>query len=395
MDSMVYMPRLQEKRIKEILDRKRSILLLGPRQTGKSTLLKRIKSDFFISFVKPEVRQRYEINPGLLEGEIKNIKEEKKIKLPLVIIDEIQKVPIVLDAIQDLIDNNVALFILTGSSTRKLRRGPNVNLLPGRIISLRLDPFVFKENKTPDLMSLLMYGSLPGINKFKESKNKEQELESYVTYYLEEEVRAEAIVRNLGSFARFLELAASESGSIVNLRKLSQEIGVTHVTISSYYQILEDCLIAERVEPITKSKTRKKLTKAQKYLLFDLGVRRVAAGEGTKQPRENIGKLFEQFIGLELIRVARLIGRKYKVRFWRDPDGPEVDWVIDKEGFYIPIETKWTDSPKESDIRHLRIFLSEYKNSKVAYLICRTPRRLMLDKNIFAIPWQEIDKLIL
>ena len=395
MDSMEYIPRLQEKEIKDILKRKRSILLLGPRQTGKSTLLKRIKSDFFISFVKPDVRQRYEINPGLLEGEIQNIKKEKKIKLPLAVIDEVQKVPVILDVIQDLIDNDVALFILTGSSARKLRRGPNVNLLPGRVISLRLDPFVFKENKTPDLMNFLMYGSLPGITKFKESNNKEQELESYVTYYLEEEVRAEAIVRNLGSFARFLELAASESGNIVNLRKLSQEIGVTHVTISSYYQILEDCLVTERVEPITKSKTRKKLTKAQKYLLFDLGVRRVAAREGTKQPKEILGKLFEQFIGLELIRLARLKGKKYKICFWRDPDGPEVDWVIDKEGSYTPIETKWTDSPKESDIKHLKVFLDEYKNSKNAYLICQTPRKVMMDKNIFAIPWEETDDLIL
>ena len=393
MDTMEYIPRLQEKELTQILKRKKSILLLGPRQTGKSTLTKKMDTDLSISLVKPKLRQRYEKNPDLLENEIKAIATHKKI--PIVVIDEVQRVPSILDVAQDLIDNKEAVFILTGSSARKLRRGPNVNLLPGRVISLKLDPLTIQEAPKKDLTNFLMYGSLPGIINIENKKDKEKELESYVTTYLEEEVRSEAIVRNLGSFSRFLELAASEAGNIINLRKLSQEIGVSHTTISSYYQILEDCLIIERIEPITKSKTRKKLTKAQKYLFFDLGVRRIAALEGTEQPREILGKLFEQFIGLELIRCSRLSSKKFKVRFWRDPDGPEVDWVIEKEGSYIPIETKWTDSPKESDIKHLKTFLNEYKNSKEGLLICQTPRKLKLDENIYAIPWEEVDDYFL
>ncbi|OGI10738.1 MAG: hypothetical protein A3I68_01525 [Candidatus Melainabacteria bacterium RIFCSPLOWO2_02_FULL_35_15] len=383
-----------EDEIKKTIKRQKSILLLGPRQTGKSTLIKRLESNLFISLTDPKTRQRYEKNPELLDGEIKTFTATKKIKLPLIVIDEVQKVPVLLDVAQEIIDNHEGIFIFTGSSARKLRRESNVNLLPGRVISLRLDPLIISEIKSKELLDILMYGSLPGIVNLPQSKLKEEELESYVTTYLEEEVRSEAIVRNLGPFGRFLELAASESGSIINLRKLSQEIGVSHTTIASYFQILEDCLIIERIEPITKSKTRKKLTKAEKYLFFDLGVRRVAAREGIQQPRERLGMLFEQFIGLELIRCSRMKSRKFKLRFWRDPDGPEVDWIIDNGDSYVPIETKWTDSPTKSDIKHLKVFLDEYKNSKAGYLICQTPRKVMLDKNIFAMPWQDANSLI-
>ena len=143
---------------------------------------------------------------------------------------------------QDLIDRGRANFILTGSSARKLRRGARINLLPGRVAALRIDPFSLLELPAKDLHERLLYGSLPGILSVGNNVDRETDLESYVTTYLEEEVRAEAVVRNLGDFARFLELAASESGGIINLRKLSQEIGVAHTTIGAYYQILEDCL---------------------------------------------------------------------------------------------------------------------------------------------------------
>lgn len=393
MDGMQYRHRFQEEKIKKALERNKSVLLLGPRQTGKTTLIKKIGGDLLISLVTPEVRQRYEKSLALLSKEINALNTKKR--MPIVFIDEVQKVPQLLDSIQDIIDNKKANFIITGSSARKLRRGPNVNLLPGRVISVKLDPLTINESLLKELNHFLIYGSLPSIISTENLSDKETDLESYVINYLEEEIRAEAIVRNIGSFARFLELAASEAGNIINLRKLSQEIGVSHTTIASYYQILEDCLIIERIEPITKSKTRKKLTRSQKYLFFDLGVRRLAAQEGIKPSKEQLGKLFEQFIGIELIRCSRISTKKARIRFWRDPDGPEVDWVIEEEGFYTPIETKWTDSPKDSDIKHLKTFLSEYKNTKEAYLICQTPKRLKLDENIFAIPWQEVDELIL
>lgn len=391
---MEYIPRTIEKSIGRALERNKSVLLLGARQTGKTTLLSRLKSGLSISFVKPEIRQRYEKNPSLLSGEVDGLRNKSREGRPLILLDEVQKVPDILDVVQDIIDRKAANFVLTGSSARKLRRGHHVNLLPGRVVSLKLDPLTTSESPRYPANEHLLYGSLPGIIQTEKPRDRETDLESYVTTYLEEEVRAEAIVRQIGSFARFLEYAASESGQIVNFRKLSQEIGVSHTTIASYYQILEDCLIIERVEPITQSKTRKKLTKSQKYLFFDLGVRRAAAREGIQLPKDTLGGIFEQFVGLELIRNARFSEKKISIRFWRDPDGPEVDWVIEKETQFIPIEVKWTDSPTAGDARHLAVFLEEYPNTKHGYLICQIPRVVKLDKNIFAYPWQELSRLI-
>ena len=142
---------------------------------------------------------------------------------------------------------------------------------------------------------------------------------------------------------------------------------------------------------MTHSKTRKKLTKSERYVFFDLGVRRLAEREGTRPPRETMGGLLEQFIGLELLRSAHIKGRGAKIRFWRDPDGPEVDWIIDEDGIYIPIEVKWTENPASSDIRHLEVFLSEYKSAKAGFLVCQVPRKAKLSDRIFALPWQSIN----
>jgi len=392
---MQYIPRQIESRIKHSLERNKSVLLFGARQTGKTTLISRFSAALSISFIQPDIRQRYEKSPHLLKGEVESIFDSSKRKRPLIILDEVQKVPDILDVVQDLIDRHKANFILTGSSARKLRHGASVNLLPGRVTTLKIDPFTLEEMPTRDLSERLLYGSLPGILAVAELADREQDLESYVTTYLEEEVRSEALVRNLGQFAKFLELSASESGNIINLRKLSQEIGVAHTTIAAYYQILEDCLIAQRIEPLTQSPTRKRLTKSEKFLFFDLGVRRIAAREGTKLPRETMGKIFEQFIGLELLRCAHIARSTIRIRFWRDPDGPEVDWIIDKNGDFTPIEVKWTNNPTSRDIRHVEIFLSEYSTAKVGYLVCQVPRKVKMSDRVTAIPWQMVDELVL
>ncbi|OGX04093.1 MAG: hypothetical protein A3G87_03825 [Omnitrophica bacterium RIFCSPLOWO2_12_FULL_50_11] len=389
---MEYIPREQEKQIHRALERNKSVLLLGPRQTGKTTLIRRLAADLTVSLITPEIRLRYEKEPDILRKEIEVLRPKGKNR-PLVVLDEVQKVPELLNVAQDLIDRLKTNFIFTGSSARKLRRGRALNLLPGRVVTLRLDPFTLSESATKDLEEKLLYGALPGIVTVESLQDRDVDLESYVTLYLEEEIRAEALVRNLASFARFIELAASESGRTSNFRKISQEISVAHTTIAAYYEILEDCMIAERVDPITKSMTRKKLTKSSKYLFFDLGVRRLAAREGTKPAREHWGHLFEQFVGLELIRAARLAAHKGRIFFWRDPDGPEVDWVIERKAEFTPIEVKWTDSPNETDVRYLKTFLAEYKNAEAGFVICRTPRKMRLTNRIYALPWQEIPAL--
>jgi uncharacterized protein len=169
---------------------------------------------------------------------------------------------------------------------------------------------------------------------------------------------------------------------------------VAHTTIADYYQILEDCLITERIDPLTRSATRKKLTRSPKILFFDLGVRRLAANEGRRPTRERMGEWFEQWVGLELVRMTRNLTARSPVRFWRDPDGPEVDWVLDLNDRLTPIECKWTEAPTAEHARHLTTFLAEHPSARHAYLVCRTPRRYLVAPRVEALPWQELPAIV-
>lgn len=387
---MIHIPRKIEKLLLHHLDRGKSILLLGPRQTGKSTLIKKVPCELFLNLVIPGERIRYEKDPSILIKEIEAL-EHVNNKPPLIIIDEVQKVPEIMDVIQTLIDDSAAQFVLTGSSARKLRRSGAINMLPGRIVKLRLDPLCLLEySELPDLVHLLEFGSLPGLFHVDKDEDKEIDIESYVSTYLEEEVRAEALVRQMGTFARFLELAGAESGNMINYSNIAQDIGVAHTTIAAYFEILEDCLLLEKIPPLTKSPSRKRLSRSPKFLMFDPGVRRVCAREGRGFSREQTGRIFEQFIGLELIRISRFSTKRIIVKYWHDHDGPEVDWVIDCGTMYVPIEVKWTDAPSLKDSRHLLAFLKEYPNTDKGYIICRCPRAMKISDKVTALPWQEL-----
>lgn len=394
---MSYIHRLIEQSIQNALKRGKSILLLGPRQTGKTTLLKhQITSDLFYTFVEPKTRLQFEKTPGQLGQVINAFKHLNPDKLlPLVILDEVQKIPSILDEVQYLIDNQVAQFILTGSSAIKFGRSQKVNLLPGRLVKIQMDALSLLEMKgLPTLEDLLLYGSLPGIYQQSAHHLKAVDLQSYVTLYLDEEIRAEALVRQIGAFTRFLELAAIEAGQQVNMSKLSKEIGIGRHTIHEYYQILEDCLIADRIDALTSSSSRRRLTKAPKYLFFDLGIRRIAAHEGTQLPQKILGELFEQFIGLEILKLIRLYAPLAKLNYWRDHSGPEVDYLIVINRQYIPIEVKWSDNPNSDDCKHLEKFMAEYHCITPAYIICRIENPRLIKDNILAIGWQEFDKII-
>ena len=385
--------RLLKKKLDRVLGRGKSVLLLGPRQTGKTTLIRGNKADLEITLLLSKVRRQYEVDPDQLIREVKAL-HKKNGKPPLIVIDEVQKVPALMDGVQYLIDEGFGQFILTGSSARKLRTGKHVNLLPGRVIQLRLDPFTIEEFQYEFVECYLKYGSLPAISLEKDPLFREEELDSYVDLYLEDEVRAEALVRDIGSFENFLRLAAVESGNIVNMEKISQDVGVAASTISSYYQILEDCLIVERVEPYTKSVTRKKLIRSPIYLFFDLGLRRLAAGEQASLPQKHLGALFEQFVGLELIRWARLQEKKTSILFWRDANGPEVDWIIKCGETLIPIEVKWTETPSLRDAKHLELFLREYPQAKKAFVVCRVEKPQLLKEGIEAISWKQLYEML-
>lgn len=381
-----------QQQIEHALKRGKSVLVLGPRQVGKTTLLELQKFDISISLLMEKNRIKYERDPDHLLNEIQaHPKVGKGLR---VFLDEVQLVPKLLTTAQYIIDKKLAQMVFTGSSARKIRKHSDLNLLPGRLVLIHLDALSFTEHKNEKIEEILLYGELPAIMTESSKVDKNADLESYVMTYLEEEIRKEAVTKNLPAFYRFLELSSLEAGKIVSLRQIGSESGVGHNTIGSYFEILEDSLIVLRVDPYTLSSTRKKLTKSSKYLYFDLGVRRVAAKEGIRLGKNRMGELFEQYVGIELSRLLKFHVGRNSLSFWRDPDGPEVDWLIRGQNQLVPIEVKYKDKIDKSDCRHLEVFLKEYKEAKKAYVVCVADRAYKITDQIYAIPWQQLEKTI-
>jgi len=394
---------LQEE-LKELIAQKRSIFLFGPRQTGKTTLLTEISSHYRkvleYSFLKVSLKLKAEQQPQFIRQEIEAAGPD------LVIIDEVQKVPEILDEIQWMIDKFRIVFAVTGSSARKLKR-KGVNLLAGRAVTFRLDPFDLSERQrfNPDLKGrdhlekILTYGDLPEIALLVEQKKfklVENLLRSYVETFLEEEIRMETLVRKIGLFGNFLRLAAEMSGKILSFRELSQDIGVSHQTISSFFSILTDCLVVEPIPPLLPSSSRRRLSKATKFIFFDLGVRNATAGLLTDKgiTQEEWGNRFEQWIGLSLIRYFRSRNLKASVYYWRDHNGPEIDWIVETNNRWIPVEVKWTDRPQPKHGKVLNQFIEENpKKANMGYIIFNGERARQIDRNIIALPWFELNQI--
>lgn len=380
---MSYLERKITQQIVATVNNNKSIMLLGPRQTGKTTLVRKLKHDRYLNLIDPELRQRYESSPAALIAEIKALNRELSYK-PTLIIDEIQKVPLLTDSIQILIDDNLANFILTGSSARRI-----TNLLPGRVIKFVLRPLAISElgNLNITLEQILINGLLPGI--VTDPINQDLDLHSYLSLYLEEEVRKEALVRNLGTFHNFLKLACIGSGQQISFRSIAQEIGITHNTVAEYYRILQDCMLVEVITPITTSSTRRKLTKHPKYLIFDLGVRRVGAMEAAPLSVVQLGNIFEQFVGLELAKILAIMPAA-SLHYWRDHTGIEIDYIVSINNTYTPIEVKWTNNPSLKDAKHIIKFQKEYSNASHGYIICNTPYAMSINENVTALPWGKL-----
>jgi len=399
--------RFLEKNINKLITSGYSAFILGPRQVGKTTLIKqclgKLNRTIEYPLQNPAVRLELETNPAKIINQIEAIKYQ-----PYVFIDEAQKIPEILDAVQYLIDNKKAKFILTGSSARKLRR-KGVNLLPGRVKRFYLDPLSWgelgyskncfiKELLTTNINHVssysfedsLVYGSLPGIINLPQ-KDRIEFLNSYAQIYLEEEIRAEALSRKIGAFSRFLELAAIESSSSPNLANLSQQSGVSQPAIKEFYHLLEDTLIIERVDPYRKN-ARKRIFSSPRYYFFDIGVRnslaRLPLTSGLVNAQK--GVLFEHAVVLEIIKRIRLINKNYKLYFWRTLAGAEVDCVVDLGDRLIPIEIKSGPMVFQSELKGLKIFLEDYKNlADLGYVITFGGKKERLAENIFAIPWDQ------
>ena len=384
---------------------KKVILLLGARQTGKSTLLKHCirsgKTTFTINLQDRRERWRYETDIGLLAREL-----EVENGIDTVLIDEIQKVPELLNDIQYLYDKEPDRFsfFLSGSSARQLKRG-SANLLPGRVHNLLLSPVLQAEQRGCELLPLrmgrgdkfplrtlndyLIYGNLPGLY-HENNASWSETLSAYVELYIENEIRQENIVHDMGSFLRFLRIAALESGQHVNYTKLANAVGVAVNTLRNFYQVLEDTYIGIRILPFTGS--RKRIITAPRFLIFDLGVRHLLAELPLNDTLLSLdpGHLFEQWVMTELYYRCRYAGRGYRISTWKTATGAEVDIILETPGMIIPIEVKWTTKPSRKDIRHLETFLDlNSKRSKKGYLICRFPRKQKLSDRVTALPWNK------
>ncbi|MBN1271902.1 MAG: ATP-binding protein [Candidatus Aminicenantes bacterium] len=397
-------PRNLENELNKTINQRKSFFLFGPRQTGKTTLLnhlaKQYKKVINYSFLNIRLRQRAEQKPEIIRQEVEASSPE------IVIIDEVQKVPEILDEVQYMIDRYELVFLITGSSARKLRR-KNVNLLAGRAITYRLDPFDIEERKSfskdfrlvNSLKNILIYGDMPEIALLAEDRNfqlVENLLRSYSETFLEEEIRMETLVRNIGIFGNFLRLAAENSGRILSFRALSLDVGVTHHTISTFYEILYDCMIVERIHPLIPSGSRRRLSKACKYLFFDLGIRNAAAQLLTREgiTREEWGHRFEEWIGLSLIRYLRSRNLPGNIYYWRDHNGPEIDWIVEQKNQWIPVEVKFIENPQLKHINHLELFINENqeKTSK-GYLIFLGDKPRKITDRITALPWFELYRI--
>jgi predicted AAA+ superfamily ATPase len=213
-------------------------------------------------------------------------------------------------------------------------------------------------------------------------------LQAYAFVHLEEEIRREALVKDWGAFVRFLQLAAVESGQILNYSNISQESGVSQPTVKGYYQLLEDMFVGLRIPAYSKS-PRKNLLSTAKFIFFDLGVRHAAAGliPSIETVKANPGPVFEQWVGLELWHRLQYLGEG-KLYHQRSRNGAEVDFIIEHGGRLTPIEVKWTEHPGLNDARHLLAFLRETEPAgRQGYVICRCPRPLQLHDQITALPW--------
>lgn len=384
-------------------------LLFGARQTGKSTLLERVmaeaKSRTFFNLQDSSLRQAFERRPHSFS--------EALLAKPgtghAVLVDEIQKVPALLEEIQWLHDRHPRRFefLLTGSSARRLRAS-SANLLPGRSHLFHLFPITQPERgararvlplpmesadsffPARSLHDLLLLGSLPGVS-LEPAESAVRSLETYSQVYIEEEIRREGMVRDLGAFGRFLELAAVSSGKTINLVKLSNESGVAKATIRDYYHVLVDTFVGDWLEPFVRSH-RKRLLTTPKFFFFDLGVRNAAARLALDDNLLAIqgGDLLEHWVGLELMHRARMLGRAYRVGFWRTVGGAEVDFVLRTPQEVVPIEVKWTGNPTLRDARHILRFFDDHPDARQGYVVCRVSEPRQLHERVTAIPWSEL-----
>jgi predicted AAA+ superfamily ATPase len=324
-------------------------------------------------------------DPSLLEAEVRGLREgDREIR---VLIDEVQRIPSLLNTVQALIDTHPRIrFLLTGSSARKLKRG-QVNLMPGRIFRYDLFPMTYWElSHRWDLKRALQLGTLPEVYL---ADYGAELLVNYVDSYLREEIQAEALVRNVAGFARFLDLAAESSGQWINFSQLASDSEIPKETLRRYYDILEDTLLVRRLPGFTAIRGSRKAIQREKILFFDLGVRHAILGQhkNTFTERE-LGGFFEQWLINQVFAANSYNQQGWKLYAFRDDLKREVDLVIDRGEELWAVEIKYSTRFDPRDIAGLRIFAELAKKKVRSILVYRGPNRQSRD-GVEVLPYQE------
>ena len=355
----------------------RSVLLLGPRQVGKSTLLAALEPDLSLNLASPGTFRNFVSHPERLEHELLAAPPSTA----TVFIDEVQRVPALLDAVQVFLDRRPPRFrfLLSGSSARKLRRG-QANLLPGRVHVHYLHPLLACEIGADfELDRALAHGTLPGIYAERDPSTRAADLRAYADTYLREEVQAEALVRHVGGFARLLDLVAGSSGRIVNTHALCKDAALGYETARRYLEILEDTLVAFRV-PAWSGSERASLVRHAKLYLFDIGVRNALLRRPLDEPLDDErGLLLEHLVACELHRRLGTLWPEAALFHYRTRHGVEVDFVLEVGRELWGVEVKASRRVDRGMLRGLNAFAARNDRVRRRIVVFLGPRRQDLE----------------
>jgi len=364
--------------IKRLIDIKlppgKSAFLWGPRKVGKTYwITHHLKKTKTIDLLKTDVFSEYASNPSLLRERLADIKG-------LIVIDEIQKIPALLNEIHWLIENKGLSFLLTGSSARKLKRGA-ANLLGGRAWRRTMTPLSYKEVSGFHLEKVMTSGLLPPHFL---SDHPIEELRAYVSDYLKEEIAAEALTQNIPAFNEFLRIAAITSSELINYTNIARETGISQRIVRTYFNILEDTYLGFRIQPWRKSQNRRMIT-TEKFYLFDVGVANYLARREPKIGSSEFGKSFEHYILMELRAYQAYKNPELPITYWRTSTGREVDFILgDKE---LAIEIKGSSKIHSGDISSLKALINDGPIKKcVVVCLEKEPRRI--HPSIEVLPWE-------
>ncbi len=355
------------------LNGSQSVFLFGPRGTGKSYWLRNnLPSATYIDLLDTNIRFDLEANPNKLKNYLSKNKDE------WIVIDEVQKVPSILDEVHRLIELEKRRFILTGSSARKLKR-EGVNLLAGRAHTYKIYPLTAIElGENFDITKSLQYGHLPKIYDDITMDSKKY-LESYIKSYLKEEVQQESLVRNIGAFSRFLEVASFSQGAVLNISAIARDTAIKANTIANYFDLLEDMLIAYRVPVFTK-RAKRRLIAHPKFYYFDAGIYyhlRPRSILDTVPELEGAG--LETLVLQDMLAINEYDSLGYKFFYWRTTHGTEVDFVLLNEQKLIAIEIKHSRKIHSKDLQGLRSFKEDYPEAQLLALYLGENQQLIDD----------------